>query len=307
MTYSVVARDPATGAFGVAVQSHFFAVGAVVPWAQAGVGAVASQFVPETRYGSAGLEHMKAGLSARQALDRLLVEDPTPELRQVAMVDADGQVAVHSGARCIRTASSRSGVGWSVQGNLLTGEEVLDAMAAVMADPGAETDFPRRLLAALRAAEDAGGDLRGSQAAALVVVSANPQAQPDRLVDLRVDDAADPVSELERLLTLHEATAEIGVVLGLVIGGDEDTPDAMVDGALRVSREAEATIGSDNPEVALWRAVLLARAGRTEEARQQFRAALRAEPRLHDIGSRLADAGLISQAAAEVLAQSSPI
>lgn len=303
MTYSVVARDPATGALGVAVQSHFFAVGAVVPCARAGVGAVATQFVPETRYGSAGLEHMNAGLSARETLERLLGEDPMPELRQVAMVDADGQVAVHSGARCIGAAGSRSGIGWSVQGNLLASDQVLESMGAVMADPGAESDFPRRLLAALRAAEDAGGDLRGSQAAALLVVGASPQTQPDRMVDLRVDHAADPVTELERLLELHGATAEMGVLLGLVIGGDENTPEAMLDGALQVSREAEATVGSDNPEVPLWRAVLLARAGRAQEAREQFRAALRAEPRLHDIGSRLADAGLISEATAKVLAQ----
>ncbi|MGA5546214.1 DUF1028 domain-containing protein [Mycobacterium sp. NPDC051198] len=299
MTYSVVVRDPVSGDLGVAVQSHFFAVGAVVPWAEAGVGAVATQFVPDTRYGRLGLDVLRTGSTAAETLARLLSQDDHPELRQVAMVDARGGVAVHTGAQCIRAAGSRVGDGWSVQGNVLESERVLDAMAAAITETRSERDLARRLVAVLRAAENAGGDVRGSQAAGVLVVSSIPGTDP--VVDLRVDDSADPVTELERLLIRHRATAQLGPALGLVVAGDNRTAPAQLDAALAGAYEAGRTADGSNPEVPLWRAVLLARAGRFEEARAEYRAALRCEPRLHDMGERLADAGFVSAAAVQAL------
>jgi uncharacterized Ntn-hydrolase superfamily protein len=205
LTYSIVARDKGTGELGVAVQSHYFQVGPVVPWALAGVGAVATQSMVNISFGPLGIDYMRAGYSAEQALKALLAGDSKPESRQVALVDASGNVGVHTGDKCIPAAGHRKGEGFSCQANLMEKETVWDAMHdAYLA---AEGPLAERMLAALDAAEAEGGDIRGKQSAAMLVVTGKPTGRSweDRLVDLRVEDAEDPLLELRRLLRIKRA------------------------------------------------------------------------------------------------------
>src|SRR5216683_3846227 len=191
-TFSIVARDPATGELGVAVQSHWFSVGAMVPWAEAGVGAVATQSFVDASYGPLGLELMRAGRSAPEALRGLLAADDGRDVRQVAMIDAQGRVAAHTGSKCIAAAGNLVGANYSVQANLMEKPSVWPAMARAF--EAATGDLTDRLLAALEAAQREGGDIRGQQSAAILVVSGKPtgRAWIDRKVDLRVEDSADP-------------------------------------------------------------------------------------------------------------------
>ena len=201
MTYSIVARDPETGELGVAVQSRAFRAGSGVGWALPAVGAVASQAFSERSYGPLGLELLQAGKTPEQALAGLVAADPESAVRQVAMVDAEGRTAVHTGAECIREAGHRTGDGYSVQANMMRSADVWPAMAEAF--EAATGSLARRLLAALEAAEAAGGDWRGQQAAGLLVVAAD--AKPwDRVSDVRVDDHDEPLRELRRLLDLEE-------------------------------------------------------------------------------------------------------
>src|SRR2546421_12195950 len=205
MTYSIVARDQETGELGVAVQSHYFQVGPVVPWALAGVGAVATQSMVNVSFGPLGLDYLKAGYTAGQALKALLAGDSEPRSRQVSIVDAAGNVATHTGAKCIPAAGHRTGDGFSVQANLMEKDTVWDAMAAAYSS--AKAPLAERLLAALDAAEAEGGDIRGKQSAAMLVVTGNPTGHTweDRIIDLRVEDAPDPLAELRRLLHIKRA------------------------------------------------------------------------------------------------------
>ena len=199
-TYSIVARDAKTGEIGVAVQSHWFAIGPLVPWAEAGVGAVATQSFVDPSYGKLGLDLMRAGRSGPDALKGLLAADENREVRQVAMIDAQGRVAAHTGSKCIPMAGHRVGEAYSVQANLMLDEAVWPAMSRAF--ESAQGDLAERMLAALEAAQAAGGDIRGKQSAALVVVSGKPTGKPwqDRIYDLRVDDHPEPVAELRRLV-----------------------------------------------------------------------------------------------------------
>jgi uncharacterized Ntn-hydrolase superfamily protein len=201
-TYSIVARDPSSGALGVAVQSHWFCVGGVVTWAEPGAGAVATQALAERSYGPNGLALMRRGASAPDALARLLGHDAEAAVRQVAFVDTSGRVAVHTGEQCIPEASHVAGEGFSCQANIMARAGVPEAMAAAYRSAAGALD--ERLLAALDAAEAAGGDLRGKQSAALLVVDPSGEAWR-RSVDLRVDDHPDPLPELRRLHRLHRA------------------------------------------------------------------------------------------------------
>lgn len=202
-TFSIVAHCADENAWGVAVASKFPAVGAVVPWARAGVGAVATQSYAKLGFGPDGLALMNEGLSAADALGRLLEGDEGRETRQVALVDARGEVAAHTGGECHDWAGHKTGAGFSVQGNLLAGEEVIDALAAGFTR--AEGELADRLVAALRAGENAGGDKRGKQSAAVQVVRPNGGygGDNDRYLDLRVDDASEPVTDLAALVKLH--------------------------------------------------------------------------------------------------------
>ena len=202
-TYSIVAHCPEESAWGVAVASKFPAVGAVVPWARAGVGAVATQSYAKVGFGVDGLALMSEGLSAEEALKRLLEADEGRETRQVALVDAQGGTAAHTGSECHEWAGHKAGEGFSVQGNLLAGADVIEAMAAGYLR--AEGELADRLVAALRAGENAGGDKRGKQSAAVQVVrrAGGYGGDNDRYLDLRVDDAATPVTDLMALVRLH--------------------------------------------------------------------------------------------------------
>ena len=202
-TFSIVARDPETGDLGIAVESKFFAVGTVVPWLAAGVGAIASQAWANTDFGPQGLSLLNDGLSAREVLEELIASDEEREKRQVGVVDAEGNTANFTGAECLAWAGDAKGDGYTVQGNLLASSKVIAAMAS--AYEASSRPFPERLLAALQAGQNAGGDVRGQQAAVLVVAR-DGVGQPgfnDRLVDLRVDDHPAPIDELARLLELH--------------------------------------------------------------------------------------------------------
>ena len=205
MTYSIAARDPETGAFGVAVQSHYFGVGSVVPWVAADVGAVATQANGLVSYGPLGLERMRNGEPAPAALAALLAADEERETRQVAMVDRNGVAAVHTGASCIAYVGARTGEGWSVQANMMRRDGVPDVMAE--AYTGATGDFLDRLLATLDAAEAAGGDVRGQQAAALVVASAADASGPS--IRLHVEDDDEPLVALRRLVQMRRAYDEL--------------------------------------------------------------------------------------------------
>ena len=261
-TYSIVARDVATGDLGVAVQSHWFSVGSVVPWAEAGVGAVATQSFVEPSYGPKGLAALRAGKLPEVALRELLARDPSPEVRQVALVDTSGRTAAHTGSACIPAAGHRTGPGYSVQANLMLSGEVPGAMARAF--EGSRGPLAERMLAALDAAQAVGGDIRGKQSAAILVVRARPSDRPwtDRLVDLRVEDSDRPLPEIRRLLGLHRAYERMN-------RGDDAVAAGRLDEALREYSAAESMV-PDNDEFVFWHAVTLVQNGRTEEALPLF-------------------------------------
>jgi uncharacterized Ntn-hydrolase superfamily protein len=269
-TYSIVARDPATGELGVAVQSHWFSVGSIVAWAEAGVGAVATQSFVEPSYGPLGLEAMRRGETPEAALRRLTGADPHPEVRQVAFVDARGRVSAHTGENCIPGAGHVTGDGYSVQANLMLTDDVPEAMAAAYEET--EGPLAERLLAALHAAQRAGGDIRGKQSAAILVVRARPSDKPwtDRLIDLRVEDHDHPLQELERLLLLHRAYERMN-------RGDEAMAAGDMERALAEYAGAEAMF-PENDEFVFWHAVTLVTNGRVEQAFPLFDRAFRMNP-----------------------------
>jgi uncharacterized Ntn-hydrolase superfamily protein len=204
-TFSIIAYDPATDELGVAVQSRFLAVGSVVPWARAGVGAVATQSYANLRFGPDGLALLAQGKDAQQALDALIANDARPARRQLAIIDAQGNVAAYTGKGCHAWAGHKKGANYSVQGNILAGEAVVEAMAKAFTETKGE--LPERLVAALAGGQQAGGDRRGRQSAALLVVKKNAGygGNNDRYIDLRVDDHKTPIAELGRLLRMHRA------------------------------------------------------------------------------------------------------
>ena len=284
-TYSIVARDAATGELGVAVQSHWFSVGSVVPYAEAGVGAVATQSFVDSSYGPLGLELMRAGKSAAEALAALLAADANRDVRQVAMVDSKGRVAVHTGARCIAAAGHATGASFSVQANLMEKDAVWPAMkTAFESAPG---DLAARMLAALDAAEAAGGDIRGRQAAALLVVRPASSGRPwaDRRFDLRIEDHPAPLVELRRLLVLARAYEHMN-------RGDELATEARWDEAGR-EYGAAAKLAPEIAELPFWHAVTLAAAGKLDEARPLFADVFAREPRWRALVPRLPAAGLL--------------
>ncbi|HEX7246920.1 MAG TPA: DUF1028 domain-containing protein [Actinomycetota bacterium] len=258
MTYSIVARDPQTGRLGVAVQSHWFSVGSVVSWAEAGVGAIATQSFAERSYGPLGLELMRRGRSAPEALETLVHADEARAVRQVAFVDASGAVGVHTGDDCIREFGHLAGEGFSVQANMMERDTVWTAMAD--AYRSAEGDLPDRLLAALAAAQAERGDIRGMQSAAMLVVEAEATGNEwdDRVIDLRIEDHATPVDELARLVRLWRAYGHAERAEELELADD-------LDGALE-ERMRALEIQPDHPEIAFWAAVAMAGAGQLDEA-----------------------------------------
>lgn len=288
-TYSIVARDPETGALGVAVQSHWFQVGTVVTWAEAGVGAVATQSFVLPAYGPKGLALMKQGVAPEEALERLVEADEQREVRQVAFVGANGEAAAWTGSSCIQAAGHTVGEAFSVQANLMVVDAVWPAMAKTYREAVANGtgDFAERLLLALEAAEAEGGDIRGRQSAALLIVRAEPTGEPwrDVLVDLRVDDHPEPLKELRRLLEVHRAYEAMNA-------GDE----AMAEGDFQAALDhySKATeLAPDIAELPFWKAVTMFTEGREAEALPIFRHVFAVDPRWVLLVPRLPGSGLL--------------
>lgn len=285
-TYSIVARDSATGQLGVAVQSHWFSVGPLVPWVEAGVGAVATQSFVEVSYGPLALAMLRTGRTAEEALRGLIAADPHPEVRQVAVIDAKGNVAAHTGAKAIAEAGHITGRGYSVQANLMLKPTVPAAMARAF--ERAQGDLAERMMAALEAAQAEGGDIRGAQSAALVVVAGTPSGQPwaNRIVDLRIEDHAQPVAELRRLLHLARGYQHMNEGDAALTAGD-------VERALRAYATAAAMVpdSATNGEMVFWHAVTLATLGRVDEALPLFRRAFAQDPNWVELVRRLPGAG----------------
>jgi uncharacterized Ntn-hydrolase superfamily protein len=284
-TFSIVARDPATGEMGVAVQSHWFAVGADVTWAEAGVGAIATQSFIDPSYGQLGLGLMRSGKSAPEALRGLLATDEDRETRQVAMIDAQGRVAAHTGAKCIAAAGHRTGDNFSAQANLMEKATVWPAMAKAF--EAAKGDLTDRLVAALEAAQREGGDIRGKQSAAILVVRGKSTGRPwvDKVVDLRVDDASDPIPELKRLVRYHRAYVHMQ-------NGDDCSTKKDWNCAVREYGEAEKLL-PDQVEVVFWHAVTLVTSGHAEESLPLFKKVFAREPIWAELVGRLPDADLL--------------
>ncbi len=280
MTFSIVARDPDTGALGVAVHSHAFSVGSIVPWVEAGVGAVATQSLPLLEAGPRGLALLGEGATAREVLDTLAGQDDAFASRQIGIVGADGSSASHTGEGCIPVAAHHVGEGLAVQGNILATDDVVPAM--VQAFTGGTGDLQDRLLAALDAAQAAGGDLRGQQSAALVTVAgarSAPVSQQQR-TQLHVDDHATPLIELRRLLGLRRAYDRLEEADELVAAGQV---------AAAVSAYGDAVdLAPDVPELQFWAAVSMFTAGVEDDARARFRELVAHEPHWRDVLDRLA-------------------
>lgn len=289
-TYSIVARDSITGQMGVAVQSHWFSVGPIVPWAEAGVGAVATQSFAEPAYGPLGLELMRLGRSAPEALKALVSTDADEAVRQVAMIDAKGRTAVHTGSRCIYAAGHHMGNQYSVQANLMENTTVWEAMA--QAYESAQGDLAERLLSALAAAEAEGGDLRGRQSAAILVVSGVNTGKPwvDRIFDLRVEDHPEPVAELCRLVRLQRAYRKLNE-------GDEWWTKDEIEKAMAAYRAALDMVpdSTTNGEAAFWVGITLAASGSVKEAIPYLVRAYQQDTSWAELVHRLPAAGLLPE------------
>jgi len=280
MTYSIVARDPDSGELGVAVQTRWPNVGSIVPWAEPGVGAVATQSFAEESYGPLGLTRMRDGMAPADALDLLLAEDPGRETRQVGIVDATGRSAAHTGAQCVEAAGHLTDVDLSIQANMMERATVWPAMAATYeATAGALAD---RLMAALLAAEREGGDVRGRQSAAILVVPATGPAWATRY-DLRVDDSRAPLDELSRLLRLARGYEAFDRAQDQAQAGDlSAAADSMADAR---------RLAPDDDQITLWASLFVAGAGRLDEAQRLFAEAGRAEARSGEHLRRFLTAG----------------
>jgi uncharacterized Ntn-hydrolase superfamily protein len=266
-TYSIVALDPETGELGAAVQSHWFSVGSLCTWARPGVGAVATQSVVEPAHGPNALDRIEAGDSAPEALRAILDADPLAAVRQVGIVDARGNVAVATGPDCIAHAGDASGPHWSCQANMMERDTVPGAMSAAF--EAAEGDLAARLVAALRAAEGEGGDVRGRQSAALLVVPPEGEAWRAR-VDLRVEDHEDPLTELERLVVLWRAYELAGAADELMAAGRPEEAGALY------RRAADLAPRSD--ELLFWAGLAIAHAGELDEGVAAVRRAAERQP-----------------------------
>lgn len=284
-TYSIIARDPSNGNLGVAVQTHWFAVGALCPWIEAGVGAVATQSMVEVRYGPKCLDMLRQGETPQKALNKLLAPDQGRDLRQVAVINHAGQIATHTGSRCIQEAGHIIGDGYSVQANMMLNNSVWPAMAEAF-----ETAFgslAERMLAALKAGQKAGGDMRGMQSAAMLVADGEKTDEPWKHVklDIRVDDHAAPLQELERLLKIQTAYAFMNEGDELLSKGEMDTA--------REAYQKAVDLAPGNEEIPFWYAVTLANSGKIKRALPVFEEIFRKSPNWYELVRRLPASGLL--------------
>ena len=284
-TYSIVALDETTGELGVAVQSHWFSVGFLVPWAKAGVGAVATQSFVKVDYGPDGLQLMESGITAVDALKTLTSKDEGEAVRQVGMIDIKGNVAAHTGSRCIKYAGHIIGKNYSVQANMMANGTVPKAMA--VAFEKTKGDLADRMMAALEAAEAEGGDIRGKQSAAMVIVSGEPSGVDwkDTKLSLRIEDHPTPLIELKRLIRVHRAYQHANM-------GDHYMETEEIDKAL-IEYSKAAEYYPENAELPYWSAVALANGGRVEEALPVFQSVFERNPDLKTMTPRLVKSGLL--------------
>jgi uncharacterized Ntn-hydrolase superfamily protein len=289
-TFSIVARDPVTGDLGVAVQSHWFSVGSIVSWAEPGVGAIATQSFAEPAYGPKGLALMRDGMNALDALNKLTAEDKQRASRQLGFIDATGRAASFTGDRCIQHAGGHAGPGYAVQANLMANELVIPAMSHAF--EAAKGDLAERMLVALEAAQEVGGDIRGCQSAAILVVSGKrtPNAWEGRKLDLRVEDHAAPLIELRRLVRLARAYDH------------QNRGDALLEaGNVQGAAEAYAAAGAlepDHAEMAYWQGITWASRGEFDRAAPFLKKAFQADPAWIELVRRMPAAGLLPDGAA---------
>lgn len=284
-TYSIVAYDFETRELGVAVQSRYFSVGSVVPWAEAGVGAIATQSFVNVSYGPKGLELLKKGLTAEEVVARLVGADEGRDYRQLGVVDAKGNAAAFTGAKCLEWAGSKTGKGYSVQGNILASGEVLMAMAE--AYESTTGSLAERLVAALEAGERAGGDARGSQSSALLVVKegCGRGGYGDRLIDLRVEDHPDPVGELKRLLDLHKVYYLIDEAESKFTQGKLDEAVLHIEEALKINPRCD--------DAYLDLGLICLRAKKLDDAAEAFRKAVEINPKIVSVIRQIPKLGLV--------------
>jgi uncharacterized Ntn-hydrolase superfamily protein len=321
-TFSIVARDPVTGQIGVAVQSHWFSVGSIVTWAEAGVGAVATQSFVDPSYGPNGLELMRKGMSAQDALMQLARADKGRDVRQVAFVDANGRVASFTGDKDIQAAGNIVGgmkefgghaigegrtcgddcgttspISWgeefSVQANLMSNDKIWPAMAKAYQE--SKGDLADRLLAALDAAQAVGGDIRGRQSAAILIVEGKRQPAPwmGRVFDLRVDDAAEPLQELRRLVALQRAYNHMNAGDLAVEHKDNEAALREYSAAEQIARKTPGVLPSRLAEMIYWHAVALVNMNRVEESLPMFKKAFSIEKGWVELTPRLPKSGLL--------------
>ncbi|HLW33443.1 MAG TPA: DUF1028 domain-containing protein [Aequorivita sp.] len=285
-TYSIVARDANTGEMAVAVQSHWFSVGAVVSWGEAGVGVVATQSFTNISFGIRGLELLKEGKSPQEALDILLSDDSGREFRQLAILDKLGRVATHTGKSCIDFAGHTNGKDFSVQANMMLNDKVVPAMEKVWKE-NANLPLAERMVAVLKAAQNEGGDIRGKQSAALLIVKGEATAEPwnDRLLDLRVDDAVHPIQELERLLKVLRAYEHMN-------RGDLYVEKDQMRKAMKEYNSAMKMF-PENLEMQFWTAITLANDKQVEQAVEMLQKIYKADSNWRELTKRLPKVGLL--------------
>jgi uncharacterized Ntn-hydrolase superfamily protein len=285
-TYSIVAYDFETFEFGVAVQSRYFSVGSVVPWAEANVGAVATQSFVNVSYGPRGLELLKKGLTAKEVVERLVSDDEGREYRQLGIVDAKGNAASYTGSKCLEWAGSKTGSGYTVQGNILSGENVVKAMAETYEN--AKGSLAERLVAALEAGEKAGGDARGRQSAALLVVKENAGrgGYGDKFIELRVEDHPDPVNELKRLLRLHRVYYLIDEAELKFTQGSLEAAVSNIEEALKIHPNCD--------DAYLDLGLIYLQAQKIEDAVKAFKRAVEINPKIITVIRQIPKLGLVS-------------
>ena len=286
-TFSIVARDPKTGEMAVGVQSHWFSVGTAVPWGEAGVGVVATQSFVNKSYGIKGIELMKAGKTAPEALAILLAQDSGREVRQVAMIDVNGNVNSYTGKSCIDHAGNIVGKNYSVQSNMMLTDKVNRAMSKAF--EGSEgKPLAERVLAALQAAQAVGGDIRGKQSAAILVVAGKSNGQPwnEKLIDLRVDDNEAPLVELDRLLRLFRAYEHMDK-------GDLATEKSDMKLAME-EYGAAMKMFPKNLEMQYWTAITLANNKKATEAAAMLQKVYKQDANWRELTKRLPKVGLLT-------------
>ncbi len=286
-TFSIVARDAKTGEIAVAVQSHWFSVGTAVSWGEAGVGVVATQSFTNKSFGIRGLELLKQGKSPQEAMDVLLSDDEGRDFRQVAILDIKGRVATHTGKSCIDYAGHANGENFSVQANMMLNDKVVPAMENAWKE-NSEMSLAERMVAVLQAAQNAGGDIRGKQSAALLVFAAEASGEPwnDKLIDLRVDDFENPIQEIDRLLKVFRAYEHMNQ--GDLYVEKNEMKSAMDE------YNAAMKMFPENLEMQYWTAITLANNKQTERASEMLQNIYKKDSNWRELTKRLPKVGLLN-------------